>query len=1354
MIDISWDQLENNSLSRELSFEAFCFQIAYKKYHTFGKFDNFYNTAGSEFYLELSEDCDELDAKAGDVIGWQAKFWKSNKDKEHSPLDKKHRLELEEGLRKSVTDKPGLKQWIICTPGKFPNNNPHYTWDKLIENLKAISSNVTIGRWHKDIFEAFYHSNPDAFSSIFNHYFNTKFVGIDFVNSYSQNIIKLLEKKYDVDLHIQDNNEHTILFSIRLEKGKSKILNQIKLLVDLTEEIDKDSRLEFDDIKDASREFINLTKKFLDDHIGIIKEVVNLSLNTSNILKMANLIWFEVEKFINNIENQRVELNKNISNTLNKPSRKQLDPQDEDLILIMLEYIDKIRDLLMAKKTDDTLLKCTEWVLLNDIHVFGEAGYGKTHFACSVAHQLIKENMPVLLLLGSTFKNNSPPKERILQLLELGDDFTFKQMLGAFDNLGFLNNIKVPIIIDGLNESSPTASEVWNKEIYSIIGDVSKLPNLLLITTCREKSEYIQQIFDRNSYSDIKDHLYLTGFSDKNIDQAIEKYFAKNDISPKTNNYDKSLFKNPLMLKIFSEVNAGKKSIEINIHSIFESIESYIGLLSINISTSNNSIDRVIKKKLERGLNDLGNLLWTECSREVQLFEDFFPIFDQVDDCWATSLTFLLIDEGLCFQRELEKSDELVQFTYDLVGGYQIAKSVFFSENDPAVITKKLQSQEAREKLLNLDSSKRHPLHEDILKSISYLLPQKIDKQIYEVYDDRSILLESLDNFELLAFNKAEKEKLIAFISNKALDSEIISNLLHRLYDDVLQRRNYSTFDLIENVFLSLNQFEIDTYWCKLIITDSYKLQNLFEVFLSESDDLKDSVYNVMLFIALITASTDKLLRNKATKTLMLLGLKYPYGLLELTRSLQSVNDSFICESIICSLTGTVLRLKNKDYLIKVHGFLSTEFLMKNTTNHVVILDYIKTIFDFAKANYNVSFDNNIFARNKNEKWEIDSTERETIEKRSPHYFSYEMMDHDFIKLNIESLLNESDPETQFSKSEIIAMLIRRIKVKGYEKERYEELECQLKDVNKYRRENISESIINYSLKYLSMSFSELAGYLMINSKINPEFGRSLRFDYVFYDPTFHELPLKTQLVNDCFLPAYNQDIQEWVLQDCSDLLDNVYSTVPAFEEKEMILLSTYLTQKNESNKTRLFINVRSHICQNRIKKKALEKLSSYYYDGSIEHYHIFSGEIPWSDKFESEEDRFNSDFSFEEFLPLICHYTWSGWTYDRFQHPYFQFLTPILAKKLNLDFNVNTLSYYTKGGVPATKYYVTNNSKFLFIDKQLITNYLAENDCELIWDKCIKKYGDFGVHEKSKLNPTYKGFEAIKCLSDLQEDS
>jgi hypothetical protein len=1350
-MNISWNQLENNSSSKELSFESFCFQIAYKKYHTYGNFDNFYNTAGSEFYLELSKNCDELNAKVGDVIGWQAKFWKSNRDEEHSPLDKKHRNELEEGLKKSIRDRPELKHWIICTPGKFPNNNPYYPWDNLIKGLKTINSNVTIGRWHKDIFEAIYHLNPEAFSSIFNQYFNTKFVGIDFINSYSRHNLTQLERKYDVDLHVQDRNEHTILSSIYLDKGKSKILNQIKLLVDLIEEINKDCRLNLDDFKDLSKEFITLAKEFLGKHIGVIKKVEDLSRNTPGILKLANLIQFEIKRFFDDIENQRIELNKYLSVTINKPNSKQIDYQDEDWISFVLESVNNIRDLLIAKESGDSLLLYTKRVLLKDIHVFGAAGYGKTHFACSIAYQLIKENVPVLLLLGSTFKNNLPPKERILQHLELNGNFTFKQFLGALDNLGFLNNIKVPIIIDGLNESSPTASDVWNKEIYSIIDEVSKLSNLLLITTCREKSEYIQQIFDRSSYSDIKNHIYLKGFTDKNIDHAIDKYFAKYDITARADNYDKSLFKNPLRLKIFSEVNTGKKNIEINIHSIVQSIESYIEFLSINIATSKNSIDKLKYNKLEKGLNNLGNLLWAKHSREVLLYEDFRPIFDQGKVEWYKSLTFQLIDEGICFQRDLEKSNELVQFTYDLVGGYQIAKSVFFSESDSAVIIKKLQSQETREKLLNLDNSKRHPLHEDILKSISYLLPQKIGKQIYEVYDDSSILLESLDNLELIAFNEAEKKKLIAFISSKDLDSEIISKLLHRLYDDVLQRHNFSTFDLIENLFISLSQFEIDTYWCELIREDSYKLQCLLEMFLSKSDDLDDSIYNVMLFIALLTASTDKLLRNKATKTLMLLGLKYPNDLLELTRSLQLVNDGFICESIICSLTGTTLRLKNKDYSAEVIGFLSNDFLKKNTTNHVVILDYIKTICDFAKANYGISFDNNIFDRNKNEIWTIESTELEAIEKKSPHYFSYEMMDYDFIKLNIESLSRESDQcVNRFSKSEIMAMLIRRIKLKGYEKGRYEELERQLSGANKYRRENISENIVNYSLKYLSMSFLELAGYLMINGQIKPEFDRSLRFEYVFYDPTFPELPSKIQILNECFLPAYNQDIQEWVLQDSSGLLDNIYSTVPVFEEREMILISASLNQKDESNKTRLFIDVNSYISKNEMRKKALEMVSSDYFGRSNEHFHMFSGEIPWSNIFESEEESYNSDFSLEEFLPLISHYSWSSWTSDRFQHPYFRFLSTIVARRLDLDFDLNTLSYYTKDRIPVTNYYVTDNSKFLFIDKQIITEYLLKNDYELIWVKNISKYGDFGIHHDSKLNPSFKDFKVTKCFSDL----
>ena len=80
MCDISWHRLEQNSQTKEISFETFTFQIAWQKYSTCGSFEYDYNAPGSEFYLTLAKDNDELKAKAGDVVGWQAKFWVNPND--------------------------------------------------------------------------------------------------------------------------------------------------------------------------------------------------------------------------------------------------------------------------------------------------------------------------------------------------------------------------------------------------------------------------------------------------------------------------------------------------------------------------------------------------------------------------------------------------------------------------------------------------------------------------------------------------------------------------------------------------------------------------------------------------------------------------------------------------------------------------------------------------------------------------------------------------------------------------------------------------------------------------------------------------------------------------------------------------------------------------------------------------------------------------------------------------------------------------------------------------------------------------------------------------------------------------
>ncbi|MDP4209684.1 MAG: hypothetical protein Q8928_12800 [Bacteroidota bacterium] len=1369
MKEISWHQLENNSSSKELSFESFCFQIATKKYKDYGTFESYYNTPGSEFYLKLSKDCDELSAKAGEIIGWQAKFWLNKTDENNSPLDLKHREELIQGLKKTLEYKNNLTHWIICTPGKFSNTNTKAgkPWDTLVKEGNKLKKGINLSHWHKDIFEAIFHSNPEEFSSIFNLYFNTKLINKEFINNLTRTNLKQLERKFDVDLHIKEEEELNLLNSIYPDKARADVNIYIKLLDDVIDDINRDYRIKIDQFSDLSKEFVNLTRKYYSKHLDILKNVNDIYTKSVDIYDFAKQSKTAIDNFIQNSESDRNQLNKQLKDIFPKSDKNNtnINYHDRDWVEFMIKNVNNISDLLTGKNKDNSLLQIILRILSNDVHVFGAAGYGKTHFACSISYNLLKHEYPALLLLGSSFRNSITPKQRIIQILELEDSYSFRDFLGAVDILGDTYKCKVPIIIDGLNESYPSAGEIWYNELNSIINDIRQYSNIILITTCREKREYIQQIFDKESYKDVENYVYLKGFTDKNINSAIEKYFKKYAINASSKPYDITLFENPLRLKIFCDVNRDKINLDINLHSIVESIESYILNLIKKISIKERAINAIRKSKLEKGLQEIGQILWNNNKREIQ-FSEFYPLFEE-------EISFNLIDEGLCFQRDLNNENELIQFTYDLVGGYQIAKSVFFQSNSIPIILEKLQSAETKEKLFCDDKTKRHPLHEDILKSISYLLPLKTDKQIYEVITDEAIILESIGNLELLTSTQGNKDKYVKFIESLNLSSALINSLVQKLYDDVLQKNTFSSFDIIISIFLKLNQYEIDIVWNELIRKDSYKLQSKLKWISKYIKNTEHSKDNALLFVLLLTGSSDKLLRNEATKTLMQLGLVYPDTLIKHAKRFMLVNDSFILESLICALTGVVLRFKNKKFTSTAVHFLQEDFLTKNTTNHIAILDFAQTIFEFGLSYYGIEYDKNIIFRNKDEVWVLNN---KLIKKHQGDDFiwSYEMMDYDFIKFQITSLSSHSyDSFSKYSRAEIISFIHERIKQKGYSKKLYSQIESKISEDNKYRREEVSEQVTKYDNKYLYSTYLELAGFLMLNNQIKPEYRDTLRFSYIFYDPTFPEITNRTQVINDCLLPAFNEDIQNWILNDASNLIKELYITIPFFENSEMVLLYASLSQKNEDNNTYITILSNTYVFESRFKKDISETFQSSYIHESNELSQIFGGEIPWRNHIEINEEIDNSDnaddfgyseddevdiesnvseysnFDSSRCFPLVNYYSWSSWTRNRYQNPSFVFLDSVVANKMELDFNIEGLSHIDKNGKLITKYYKTDNSEFLFIDRQILEKYLGDNNLDLIWNKFITKYGEFGVHKDHKLDPTFKDTKSIDFYSD-----
>ena len=138
------------------------------------------------------------------------------------------------------------------------------------------------------------------------------------------------------------------------------------------------------------------------------------------------------------------------------------------------------------------------------MHIFGKAGYGKTNLACAVCRNALEQGIPSLLILASDIRVESDISNWIVD--SLNTKYSLKSLLGFINNLGFLKQRKIPVVIDGLNEKYPDAS-YWKSQLEYLIRDVAKFRNILLITTSRES--YTEEIFDKPTYKEVPNNHYL-----------------------------------------------------------------------------------------------------------------------------------------------------------------------------------------------------------------------------------------------------------------------------------------------------------------------------------------------------------------------------------------------------------------------------------------------------------------------------------------------------------------------------------------------------------------------------------------------------------------------------------------------------------------------------------------------------------------------------------------------------------------------------------------------------------------------------------------------------------------------------
>lgn len=1263
---INWAFLKNHGDER-LEFEHFCFHVASCMFEDYGKIEYFYNTPGSEFYIELKKPL-TFGGKTynqGDVLGWQAKYWRGAKDDSNSPLDADHKKELRKGFEVSMSYRPNLKIWIVCTPGSFVQKE----WDKLVADLRTINCSCDFASWHREIFEDFYLKNSSQFNGIFKYYFGEKFIGLNTLFEISCTTLEVLKRKYDVELHTASDFESSLLSVVDENVASQKINGFISRL---KKHADNDRKMPILNTYDwgyskLSNRFINYYQEDFVLRYRLIDKIYSLYYNRDNIVSKAEELLSLIDEYCNNRQIRVQIVNEEF---------QQIYSQGHDEYGGLNDYLTelarraRVLESVLTKDDDFSKENLYSFLLLLSrkyFQVFAKPGYGKTHLACSLTDNMLKRNKPVLFFMGSSFRNCDSFQSLVLERLGLNGSMSFSDMLDCLDFLAKVHHCKLPIIIDGLNETAPN-EERWKEELPALKVLLDKHSHLLLVTTCRDKTDYLQAIYGVDNYTEVDNHILLNGLVKEDLEVTVDKYFSKYEIRNATVE-DLGAFENPLLLKIFCITNKNRSNIVVNNYSLVSCMDDYSNQLLSNISMHKGKIDKLAKHKLEKNLHRASYFLFENDTRYLDFYNQFAKIFeDKVYD---------LINEGLCFTFEKNNGEEQVQYTYDMVAGFHIAKSILHGCGEEEDFKSFIDSNKGK-----FFGDKRHTLAEDIIKSLFYLVPIHYHKEWFEIMPNPEVINAAIDNLDIFLTSDNGRKSFVTILTETECTTKIIEHLFNALYEKV-STYNIGYISSFLPFFTKQSGSILDQYWNSKYATYDV-MQEAYSILHDRYVSNKFKNADLLSFALLMCGITDMEYRENFCKQAFLIIKKNNDEGLRICSLLLNTSDPFVREAVISVVTGLGLHSKDWKTLKKCIDILE-KYLQNHTTTNVVLLDDLETLYSCAEVTFRQLQNRELLYKYADMKWS------DKIEKK---WALFSVFDYDYDKFYIRPLfIPDYCHKTYYTSSQIYGMLQNMAECLGYDQDVCSMLQNEEYEKVSYRRQLKDK----YAFKYGQAALYELYGWLLLNGKLENEYVGTFRTPLVRIDPSFPIVLQKRNLFTVFLLPKRNEDLGNWIKANVSDWQASLIMTKLPNRDGDWILLYGTCYQMMSEKHANIYLEWNSFLVQKDISP---DEVDLEFAEFIREYDHAFLEELSWRELINTQTKHTEDNVS------ILVKYSFSEWTTKRFKYKSFVCLSSEICQMLELTFDVDRLAY-TFANEDVSTSFICDDSMFFFLRKDVVDKLL-----------------------------------------------
>lgn len=572
--------------------------------------------------------------------------------------------------------------------------------------------------------------------------------------------------------------------------------------------------------------------------------------------------------------------------------------------------------------------------------LLGEWGTGKTHFLCDFALQAISDGTPTLVVLASTLRTDISPLDAIAEATGIAANGA--ALVDALDAGAKAAGRRALILIDALNESDRST---WRRNLPGLLRAVEATENVGLIVSCRTP-------FDSSVVADSARARMVVlrhpGFEEQEFDAQLE-FFRYYNLPALHVPLLTSEFSRPLFLRLMCEgiKDLGKRAQKSHLRDLASGQKSMTYVLERFVKEVGSEVENahgiparscwlIMKGDPRNGRRGLAGVLAAE-RREWLTVDEVV--------CEIRALTAVSLDAAGAIINSMKASGLLIEHARYQDGGYVDVFILPYQRFSDHLVARHLLDS-------HLDTSSSASVRRCFFKNRrlgAVFMLDRWGRQFAEPGIASALMVEFPERIRRLAERKGLPTELLAYLpKDRRLVSPVVDVFLEGLYwrpsssfgpetEDMVefllrrpeQELRSRTYEVVVGLALRdghplgsewlvgrlarMSMPERDVEWSEFVRTaepDSNLHRLLTWAEREEHGKVERQVSaQALRTAALLLTTTDRPIRDRATRALVLIGEAHPQRLFDEVLGVLSIGDPYVTERVVAACYGVCMRV-------------------------------------------------------------------------------------------------------------------------------------------------------------------------------------------------------------------------------------------------------------------------------------------------------------------------------------------------------------------------------------------------------------------------------------------------------------